>query len=181
MKRLLLTLTIASAAAIAASAHESFSYEYPESYDHWQEAFLAGNGKTGIMVFGNPRSETVVLTSRWFNFPGRAPRSFAKVTRDTVEKISALCAAGEFKAANDLAVSSSQWHDGARWTLSTLVRVCDILGIGQGEGGERERCAAMYASLPDYRINSDGAIAEWGWEGLEDQYAHRHSSHLMMV
>lgn len=114
MKRLLLTLTIASAAVIAASAHESFSYEYPESYDHWQEAFLAGNGKTGIMVFGNPRSETVVLTSRWFNFPGRAPRSFAKVPRDTVGKISALCAAGEFKAANDLAVSSSQWHDGGQ-------------------------------------------------------------------
>lgn len=113
MKRLISLCAVAGVAAVVtALAHNSFSYLYPRSYSRWQDAMLSGNGKTGIMVFGDPQHKTVVFTSRGFNFPGGAPRSFAKVPRDTVEKISALCAAGRFKEANDLAVSSSQWRNG---------------------------------------------------------------------
>ena len=36
-----------------------FSQTYPTTYDGWSEAFLAGNEKRGIMVFGNPLHETV--------------------------------------------------------------------------------------------------------------------------
>lgn len=32
--------------------------------------------------------------------------------------------------------------------------------------------------MPDYLINSDGAVKEWSWPDLEDNYAHRHCSHL---
>ncbi|MDE6757088.1 MAG: glycoside hydrolase family 95 protein, partial [Muribaculaceae bacterium] len=36
-------------------------------------------------------------------------------------------------------------------------------------------------SLPGYMINRDGALAEWAWPGLDDNYAHRHTSHLVGV
>ncbi len=36
----------------------------------------------------------------------------------------------------------------------------------------------ILSEIPDYRINSDGAIAEWMDEELEDSYCHRHLSHV---
>lgn len=35
--------------------------------------------------------------------------------------------------------------------------------------------------IPPYLINQDGALQEWSWPGLKDNYNHRHSSHLLMV
>ena len=70
---------------------------------------------------------------------------------------------------------------GARFILSTLVKVCDLLGEEQGTGGGKQRWKHLLDSLPPYRINEDGAIKEWGWPGLAESYNHRHSSHLMMV
>ncbi|MET9072793.1 glycoside hydrolase N-terminal domain-containing protein [Streptomyces sp. NPDC004232] len=35
--------------------------------------------------------------------------------------------------------------------------------------------------LPPHRVNSDGALAEWAWPGLDDTYDHRHLSHLYGV
>lgn len=35
--------------------------------------------------------------------------------------------------------------------------------------------------LPRYRVNEDGALAEWAWPGLEETYDHRHLSHLYPV
>ncbi|MDN3293240.1 glycoside hydrolase N-terminal domain-containing protein [Streptomyces ficellus] len=46
---------------------------------------------------------------------------------------------------------------------------------------DRERLLALAARLPDYRINEDGALAEWAWPGLGDRYDHRHLSHLYPV
>ena len=109
------TLSLALLLGLSAAntaAHNSFSYDYPRSYSQWQKAFLSGNGKTGIMVFGDPQHETVIFNSRHFNFPSTSSRSFAKVPRDTVEKISRLCAEGRFPEANSLAVSSSQYKGG---------------------------------------------------------------------
>jgi len=34
------------------------------------------------------------------------------------------------------------------------------------------------SKMPEYRINSDGALAEYMWDSLTDNYAHRHASHL---
>ena len=111
----LLVCMSASAGNGVGQAHPSargVSYTYPQSYEQWQHSFFAGNGKTGIILFGDPISESVVFTSRMFNFPSAVERSFAVVPKDTVEKISALCAQGLFSEANSLAVSSSQWKDG---------------------------------------------------------------------
>ncbi|MFE7388604.1 glycoside hydrolase N-terminal domain-containing protein [Streptomyces sp. NPDC057582] len=35
--------------------------------------------------------------------------------------------------------------------------------------------------LPRYRVNEDGALAEWAWPGLRETYDHRHLSHLYPV
>ncbi|MEU7281677.1 glycoside hydrolase N-terminal domain-containing protein [Streptomyces sp. NPDC045431] len=46
---------------------------------------------------------------------------------------------------------------------------------------EAARLRALADRLPDYRVNADGALAEWAWPGLEDRYDHRHLSHLYPV
>lgn len=69
----------------------------------------------------------------------------------------------------------------ARFALTTLIEVCDILGTEQGDGEGVERWTEMLSKFPEYRINDDGALAEWAWEGLDDSYGHRHSSHLIGV
>ncbi|MFD4714048.1 glycoside hydrolase N-terminal domain-containing protein [Streptomyces sp. NPDC058430] len=48
-------------------------------------------------------------------------------------------------------------------------------------GPDGDRWNALADRLPDYRVNSDGALAEWAWPGLEDTYDHRHLSHLYPV
>ncbi len=106
-----MTVAFSASGATHPSA-KSFSYTYPENYSDWQNSLLAGNGKTGIMVFGNPRSETIIFNARNFNFPGHKPRTFAEVPKDTLLKISKLCAESRFEEANALAVSSSEWNDG---------------------------------------------------------------------
>lgn len=65
---------------------------------------------------------------------------------------------------------------GARFGLTTLLKVCEILGE------ESRTCwREILEHLPEYRINEDGALAEWAWEGLRDHYDHRHSSGLIGV
>lgn len=181
MKHILLGLSILCGCVLPLfAAHPSakgISYTYPKEYSQWQNAFFGGNGKTGIILFGNPESETIVFTSRDFNFPSASERSFAKVDKDTVEKISRLCAEGKFKEANDLAVSSSRWRDG-------------------GEGGrhpgfavkidvDTEDSVSDYSRICDY---STGEITvEWkdgrglwrrkGFVSRQDDYAVFHISH----
>lgn len=36
----------------------------------------------------------------------------------------------------------------------------------------------MLSGMPDYQVNSDGALREYMWDSLSDNYAHRHASHL---
>jgi hypothetical protein len=36
----------------------------------------------------------------------------------------------------------------------------------------------MLSKMPDYQVNSDGALREYMWDSLSDNYAHRHASHL---
>lgn len=43
---------------------------------------------------------------------------------------------------------------------------------------DNPRWRAMLAKLPGYEVNRDGALKEWVTPLLEDNYAHRHCSHL---
>ncbi|WP_461030250.1 glycosyl hydrolase family 95 catalytic domain-containing protein, partial [Streptomyces sparsus] len=48
-------------------------------------------------------------------------------------------------------------------------------------GPDADRWTALADRLPPYRINEDGALAEWAEPGLADRYDHRHLSHLYAV
>ncbi|MEV5879616.1 glycoside hydrolase N-terminal domain-containing protein [Streptomyces sp. NPDC052101] len=46
---------------------------------------------------------------------------------------------------------------------------------------DADRWRALADRLPPHRINADGALAEWAWPGVADNYDHRHLSHLYGV
>ena len=63
----------------------------------------------------------------------------------------------------------------ARELLTNLIADCQSLGI---EADGINRWQAMLAKLPAYQLNGDGAVKEWTTPALDDNYAHRHVSHL---
>lgn len=46
---------------------------------------------------------------------------------------------------------------------------------------EREKWQAMLRKIPGYQLNEDGAVREWMHPFFEDNYHHRHQSHLYPV
>ena len=77
---------------------------------------------------------------------------------------------------------------GAKFALSTLIQACNILGVQQGPGQGVETWSNLLSKLPPYLIggvtgngNSVGALQEWNWPGLDDNFDHRHSSQLLTV
>lgn len=97
------------------SVRMGLSDEYVTNYSDWEDAFLAGNGKMGIMVFGNPLNDTIIYNDRGFNLAAStdAPvRTFAQVSASDEATIRSNCVAGNFATADNLAVSSSGWNDG---------------------------------------------------------------------
>jgi len=62
-----------------------------------------------------------------------------------------------------------------RDVLTNLIAAYQTLGI---KTQDIPKWQALLARLPDYRINDDGALAEWIPEGRQERYKHRHLSHL---
>lgn len=59
--------------------------------------------------------------------------------------------------------------------------LANLIAAGGELGAEPEwidRWKAMLLKMPAYQINKDGAVKEWTWPTLDDNYAHRHCSHL---
>ncbi|GMK40815.1 hypothetical protein PCCS19_38710 [Paenibacillus sp. CCS19] len=48
-------------------------------------------------------------------------------------------------------------------------------------GEDVDRWAEMLTRIPDYRVNSDGAIREWMDVRFDDRYNHRHLSHIYPI
>jgi alpha-L-fucosidase 2 len=65
-----------------------------------------------------------------------------------------------------------------REVLTNLTQACSLLGI---EDAGVERWNGMLAKLPPYLLNEEGAIKEWAHPDFEDNYTHRHLSHLYPV
>jgi alpha-L-fucosidase 2 len=65
-----------------------------------------------------------------------------------------------------------------RHALQAAVDAAGTLGVEQDSGEGVERWTALLGRLPDYRIDEDGALAEWSWPALSDHYDHRHIQHL---
>ena len=66
----------------------------------------------------------------------------------------------------------------ARHALTAAITVFTADGE---RAAEVARWRARLDALPPYRINADGALAEWAWAGTADDYDHRHVSHLYPV
>ncbi|WP_457031623.1 glycosyl hydrolase family 95 catalytic domain-containing protein [Kitasatospora sp. P5_F3] len=60
-----------------------------------------------------------------------------------------------------------------------LLTAADLTERHTAASGARWRAVA--ARLPGYRVNADGALAEWAWPSSGDSYDHRHVSHLYPV
>jgi hypothetical protein len=63
----------------------------------------------------------------------------------------------------------------AKDLFRNLVTCGELLGA---DGKSLSSWAALMARLPRYRVNDEGALAEWIDPRFEDNYEHRHSSHL---
>lgn len=66
----------------------------------------------------------------------------------------------------------------ARRLLTNLISVCQDLAV---ERDGVARWTKMLAKMPEYQINVEGAVKEWSWPGLDDDYQHRHNSHLVAI
>ena len=63
----------------------------------------------------------------------------------------------------------------ARELFTHLVQAAQVVPI---DAEALARYRTLLDKLPDYRINADGALAEWLLPELEDNHEHRHVSHL---
>lgn len=79
---------------------------------------------------------------------------------------------------NPVAINATMDIAVAKEVLSNLVSACEHLGI---EAENIPKWKAMLDKMPDYLVNSDGALKEWSHPAFEDDYHHRHSSHLYPI
>ena len=112
---LFVTTYFCDANANQPQVRKSISHVYPKEYKEWESGFLAGNGKMGLIVFGNPLEETVIYTDRkFFMAPSEnnKTRKFNTVSKEDLQKIRDYCAAEQWKEANVLANKVTGWKDG---------------------------------------------------------------------
>jgi alpha-L-fucosidase 2 len=89
-----------------------FSYTYPTNFSDWPDGLMAGDGKMGIIVFGDPLHDRVIYNDRGFNMAKTTDRWFAQVSAADLAAIKSNCATGHFREANDLAVTSAHYRGG---------------------------------------------------------------------
>lgn len=89
--------------------------------------------------------------------------SLSPENRPTTEHTAMMC----INATMDVAV--------AKECLTNLITACKYLDIEQENISKWE---TMLEKLPKYQINEDGAMREWLWKGLEENYYQRHQSHM---
>lgn len=61
-----------------------------------------------------------------------------------------------------------------REVLTNLMEACRILNIEQENMGKWQK---QLEDLPVYLTDEEGALKEWAWESVEENYNHRHVSH----
>jgi alpha-L-fucosidase 2 len=63
----------------------------------------------------------------------------------------------------------------AKEVLTNLLAICEERGL---EADQLERWQNLLKRLPEYPVNTDGALGEWAAPELEEHLPHRHLSHL---
>ncbi|MDR0425124.1 MAG: discoidin domain-containing protein [Clostridiales Family XIII bacterium] len=104
-----------SAVTVYDNAAKAFSTTYPGSYSEWTNGLLAGNGKLGAIIFGDPLNETVVFNDKEFwmaRTESRPYRTFKVFSQEELQEIRSLLLAGSWAAANRAATPSGYWQDG---------------------------------------------------------------------
>ncbi|MEU3980529.1 glycoside hydrolase N-terminal domain-containing protein [Streptomyces sp. NPDC026672] len=102
-------------AAAVGSPTVAPSTTYPTTYGNWQDGLLAGNGKQGVIVFGNPRNDTVVFDDKDFfmaRTEARPHRTFNTVSQNDINKIRDQLIAGQYQQANQLAADVQGYQGG---------------------------------------------------------------------
>ena len=98
--------------------------------------------------------------------PSNSPENTPKNIMDIVHRNS------------EVAVNSTMDVAAVKELLTNLIKGAEITGMYQEKVPLWQN---IIAKLPPYRINSDGAVAEWIPEFYEDNYNHRHQSHVYPV
>ncbi|WP_186578225.1 glycosyl hydrolase family 95 catalytic domain-containing protein [Aquibacillus kalidii] len=83
-----------------------------------------------------------------------------------------------YSAENGCGDNATQDIAVAREVLQNLISSCRELKVHHSEIKKWED---MLVKLPDYMINQEGAIQEWAINGKEENYNHRHFSHLYSI
>ena len=133
-------------------------------YDYW----LFTGDRTFLRDHAVPFLEQVALFYEDYAFEGQDGQVVLapSLSPENVPPVSnaGLCTVN---ATMDVAV--------AREVLVNLCQACQALGI-KADGVARWQ--ALLARLPAYEANEEGAMREWLWPGLADNYMHRHQSHI---
>ena len=66
----------------------------------------------------------------------------------------------------------------AKEVLTNLLKATEVLGHDESEIAKWQ---AMLERIPPYQINEDGAVREWMHPYFDDNYHHRHQSHIYPV
>ncbi|MDY2880535.1 MAG: hypothetical protein SOT34_06345, partial [Candidatus Borkfalkiaceae bacterium] len=90
------------------------------------------------------------------------------------------CANGDFEGAGRVNVCIDATMDISllKNLFGKLVGISERFGF---DGEKREVWKSILSKLPSYRVNGDGALAEWIHSDFGDNYRHRHLSHLFPV
>lgn len=115
-----------------------------------------------VVLFYEDFLDTYDDQGKFFFAPSYSPEN-------TPNGITPRCAAVA-NATMDIAVT--------REALTNLITACQELRVEQDS---IPRWQAMLKKLPPYLINADGALKEWAHLDLDDNYNHRHVSHLYPV
>ncbi|WP_371478646.1 glycoside hydrolase N-terminal domain-containing protein [Kitasatospora sp. NBC_00315] len=96
------------------AVHSAHAIHDTAPADRWEDAFLAGNGESGIMVHGGPHRERTVLNHHRYVLPNGTRGLRAAETADRLEEIRDLILAGRAPEAQRI------WAKGEelRWTQS---------------------------------------------------------------
>lgn len=78
-------------------------------------------------------------------------------------------------AGTQAAINATMEVAAVRDLLKNLLEAHAVLGISHPD---EARWRQILLRLPGYCVADDGTLAEWIWPGLDENHAHRHSSHL---
>lgn len=95
------------------------------------------------------------------------------------ERDGVACFAPSYSPENSPA---SMAEAGTQASINATMDVAAVRGLLrtliEHDDPDSPRWRALLERLPGYRVDADGALAEWLWPGLPNNHAHRHASHL---